>query len=134
MPLPTSYTDTELRQFMHDELLDVASVLGWTAPEHTAYGTALRRTLRVYGVDAPEDADNPTKLELLATIEIWRSVTFATAANIDWSVDKGSYHETAIHQQARQMLATAEATALGLGYLNPITPSWSGTLVTDARW
>ena len=134
MPLPASYTDSSLRQFMHDELLDVASVLGWTAPEHTAYGTALRRALRVYGVEQADSADDAGKLELLATMEIWRSVVYATTTNINWGVDKGRYDESAIHQQARQMLAAVEAAAIGLGYLGTPASDWSSTLITDARW
>jgi len=107
--LPTTYTTEELAAWMRDELLATATVLGMGDPTHAGYTTAIRRTLRAYGVSALAQATDVVKLEALARIEVWRSVANMAVTAINFEADGARYDRKEIHKQALIMLGKAEA-------------------------
>jgi hypothetical protein len=134
MPLPTTYTAEELAAWMRDELLATATVLGMSDPAHPGYTTAVRRTVRAYGVSDISQATDVVKLEALALIEVWRSVVNQTATAINFEADGGRYDREAIHKHAVVQLAQAQA---GYAVLYPVAAEEaapSGDMDTWVRW
>jgi hypothetical protein len=134
MPLPTTFTSEELATWMRDELLATATVLGMDNPANPGYTTAVRRTLRAYGVSDLAQATDVVKLEALALIEVWRSVVNQTATAINFEADGGRYDREAIHKHAVVMLAQAQA---GYAVLYPVAAeeaASSGTADTYGGW
>jgi hypothetical protein len=136
MSLPTTYTAEELATWMRDELLATAAVLGMSDPTHAGYTTAVRRTLRAYGVSDLAQATDVVKLEALALIEVWRSVANQAATAINFEADGGRYDRKEIHKQALTMLAQAQAVYAEL-YPVAVTveeAAPSGTADTSGGW
>jgi hypothetical protein len=134
--LPTTYTQTTLAEWMRDELLATATVLGMGDPTHPGYTTAIRRTLRAYGATDLAQATDVVKLEALALIEVWRSVANQAATAINFEADGGRYDRKEIHKQALTMLGQAQATYAEL-YPVVVTvedAAPSGTADTSGGW
>ena len=74
MPLPTSYSETELKDYMHATLAETASVMGWSVGAGS-YDEAINETLFANGVDdsaAITGWEDIRKLRFLARVEAWR--------------------------------------------------------------
>jgi len=134
MPLPTTYTAEELAAWMRDELLDTATVLGMGDPTHAGYTTAVRRTVRAYGVSDISEATDVVKLEALALIEVWRSVVNKTATAINFEADGGRYDREAIHKHALVQLAQAQGAYAVLYPVAAEEATPSGTADTYGGW
>lgn len=134
MALPIVHTDTTLAEWMRDELLSTATVLGLRDPTDPAYITAIRRTLRRYGIADSSQATDVVKLEALALIEVWRSVVNQTATAIDFEADGGRYDREAIHKHAQTMLAQAQHQYLVLYPAVIEDAALSDDLDTLVRW
>jgi hypothetical protein len=110
MAIPTSYTEATLKAFMHAELREVATALGWTVVAGS-YDEPLIETLLAYGVSDIVAATDIRKLRALARREVWRAVASATAGDHDFSAEGASYSRSQIHAQALAMLTRAESDA-----------------------
>lgn len=112
MPLLTTYTEPVLAARMLDELGEVATLLGWTEPQHVQH--AVNKTLRAYGgLTTIADAADPEKLEALADREAWRLAEASLAARYDVSAEGQSLRRSQAVENVRKRLAAAEARASG---------------------
>lgn len=114
MAIPTSYTESELRDYMLIVTGNVASAIGWTAANFTE---AVNDALIAYGVSTIASATDIAKLRGIAKVEAWRSIADATAADYQFSADGGSYNRQQIHDHAVKALERAEADAVDRGYM-----------------
>lgn len=117
MPLPVTYTETTLAEYMHSALGDTAVALGWTAPD--SYDEAVNETMLAYGTtDLSQVAGsaNLRRLRAYARVEAWRQAMQYTAADFAFSADGASYSRDQIHEHAKAQLALAEADLLRMGF------------------
>lgn len=113
MAIPSSYTESALRDYMVTVTANVAGAIGWTATEFTE---PVNDVLVAYGVDNITDATDIAKLRSLARVEAWRAVAGATVADYNFSADGGSYSRNQLHEQAVKALERAESEASANGY------------------
>jgi len=114
MAVPTGYTDSTLKAYMHAMLGAVATGLGWTVAA-TDYDEVLNDTLLSYGVDAVtaiSGRDNIRKVRLFARREVWRHVVDETAGDFDIKTLAGTMTRSQINAQARRNLLAAEVRLL----------------------
>ena len=125
MPIPTSYTEQSLMNYMHEALSGVGDVLGFNPPH--AYDEAFNETMLVYGasdVTAVSGIRNIRKLRAIARVEAWRKVMAATAGDYDFRREDGaSYNRSQIHAQAHKnyLQALKEARELGVTAYQQVT-------------
>lgn len=110
MTVPTSYTETELRQFMIIELGAVGSILGWDVGTPQVARTVID-ALRAYGVTTIASATDAAKLEVLARVAIWRAARRSLAADYPFSADGGRYDRNEVFKQVEMLLREAEIDA-----------------------
>lgn len=121
MPVPTSYTESQLKDYMLSVTSRVATAIqDWTASN---FAEAVTDTLIAYGVDDIADAEEIGKLRGLARVFAWQAMVEATAAQFDSSTDTGQstvYQKySSLHAQARAAHEMAKAEAVRLGYIPP---------------
>jgi hypothetical protein len=113
MPIPTQYTETDLKAFMHNCLMETASVLGWSVAAGQ-YDEAVLSTLLEYGhVSTAEECTDLRKLRALARVSVWEAVASATAGDHHYSADGGTFSPEQVHEHALVMLKAAKSAALG---------------------
>lgn len=115
MAVPTSYTESELAQFMQDSLGAVATSLGYTVSLPGTYSEPINSTLFMMGVtdiSAVGAADIP-RLRAFAKVNAWRKAVGDTAADFDFSADGGNYRRSQVHDAALKALQRAEDEAAG---------------------
>jgi hypothetical protein len=112
MALPTSYTDTELKEFMERVLGDTAHKLGWTA-EDGDFDEALNEVLLVCGkadltfVDTQAEVK---KVRIVARMEAWRQAmanTVHAASHSAGAPGTGQVTLSDIHRQAKAQFEMA---------------------------
>src|SRR5688500_8085822 len=108
MPLPTSYSETDLDLFMHQTLGDVGRDLGFTVG---AYTEQVYDVLYRYGVDDIADADNMPRLRAYARVAAWQKAQAAASALYDYSDGMQSLKRSQIASHVKDMLAAAETEA-----------------------
>lgn len=116
MPVPTSYTEEELAQYMHAALGKTAEALNLTAP--ASYEEAVNDALLAYGqtdITQITGAAAIQKLRALARVAAWRFVIANFAALYDFSADGGSYSRSQLLANAKEALKMAEDAALPYG-------------------
>ena len=112
MPIPTSYTEKTLAEFMHVTLGKTAKALDLHFDPNGPgdYAEAVNDTLLAYGTD---DISTITglaaikKLRILATASAWQYVVNNFAALYDFSADGGTYDRSQMFDNAQKMLETA---------------------------
>jgi len=113
MPVPTSYTETTLADFMHDALGNVAGALGYSSP--TSYSEAVNDTLLAYGTDDISTISgqaNIIKLRALSKVFAWRKAVGDLSSRYKFSADGGSYERQQMFENAKATLAMLEEAAL----------------------
>lgn len=119
MAIPSSYTETELQDYMLEITQSISSVIGLTVDK---FYQAVNETLLSYGVDDIADATDIRKLRTLARVEAWRFAADSTAAEYDISRDSGestvSDKRSQLHAQALKRLDAARADAEQQGYIS----------------
>lgn len=115
MAIPTSYTESTLRDYMLTVTENVASALGWTA---TKFTEAVNDALVAYGVSDITSATDIAKLRTLAKVEAWKAVVDGTAADIEFTADGATFKRQQMHQQAVAALERAQAEAVARGYIS----------------
>jgi hypothetical protein len=111
MPVPTAYTEDELKTFMHGCLKEAASVLGWTVAAGS-YDDAVTETLVKYGASDIASAVDIRKLRTLARVAVWQAVVGAVSLDVSYNADGGQYSLSHMFEHASKMLQAAEAEAL----------------------
>lgn len=114
MAIPSSYTESSLRDYMLSVTANVAGALGWTAVNFTE---AVNDALVAYGVTDSALATDVAKLRCLARAEAWRALVAATAADYNFSADGGSYSRQQLHEHCVAALERAEGEAVARGYM-----------------
>lgn len=110
-PVPTSYSETQLKAYMHSILATVADALGWSVVNNN-YDEAVNDTLLAYGESDIADATDITKLRALAAVAVWRAAQQAAAGLINWSTFGDKYDFGAIQDKIAKSLALAESNAV----------------------
>jgi hypothetical protein len=116
MPIPSSYTENQLRDFMLASLQELGAVLGLTAE---SFAEAVNDTLLAYGVAEIANATNVAKLRALARVEAWRAAVAAASARIDWSEAGASFKQSQYRAAASDGLARAQMAAAEYGEALP---------------
>jgi acyl-homoserine lactone acylase PvdQ len=128
MPIPTQYTETDLKAFMHNCLMETASVLGWSVAAGQ-YDEAVISALLEYGtVTTAEECTDLRKLRALARVSVWEAVASATAGDHHYSADGGTFSPEQVHEHALVMLKAAKSAALSY---SPEYRIFSDTLVAQ---
>lgn len=109
MSVPSSYSTTDLAEYMHGELGRIAVVLGFSDP--SSYQQAIIRTLIAYGVQDIGAATDVSRLLALASVEVWRLATQQLAPQININTDGRSQNRRELFEHCQAMLADAETTA-----------------------
>ena len=109
MTVPSSYSASELAAYMHGELRNVASALGFTAPD--SYAQAITRTLLAYGVQDIASAGNVPRLLALSSVEAWRLAVQQLTPQFNVNTDGRGQSRSDFFDHCKDMLADAEAVA-----------------------
>jgi hypothetical protein len=104
---PTSYTDQELKEFMHSVAAGVAAVLEWSVASGD-YDEPLNDVLLGLGLDDASGATNVRLLRAAAKVAVWRAALAGLAAHVDETTDEDSFRSSQMHEMARRNLALAE--------------------------
>ena len=109
MPIPTSYTEQTLADFMQAELGAVATVLEYT---NQSYAEKINDTLLTYGasdISEISGAANIMKLRTIARMFAWKKAVGDMSTRYGFSADGGSYQRQQMFEQAKQMLQSLES-------------------------
>lgn len=120
MALPSSYTESELRDYMLASVSTVGSMLSLTASSFTE---AVNDALVAYGVTDIALATNIAKLRSIAKVEACRLIVTTTVGEYNFSADGGSYSREQLHKNAVDALARAEAEAAQRGHIDSGAPT-----------
>jgi hypothetical protein len=117
MPVPNSYTEKTLGQYMQTMLGKVARVLELNAGPNDAgdFVEAVNDALLVYGtedISTISGIANLMKLRALARVAAWQYVMNNFAALYDFKADDSSYNRSQLFKQAKESLALAQQAAL----------------------
>jgi hypothetical protein len=119
MALPSSYTESSLRDYMLFCVSALADTLGLAASD---FSEAVNDALVAYGVTDIALATNIAKLRGIAKAEAWRLIVTTTVGEYNFSADGGSYSREQLHKHAVDALARAEADAISRGYMDSGAP------------
>jgi len=108
--VPTAYTLTELKTFIHTTLGVMATHLGWTV-NAGSYDDAVITALFRYGADSAADATDIRKLRAIAAVEAWRRVVGTLTIDFDFSADGGDFKRSQMLNHAMAALGLAEDEA-----------------------
>lgn len=119
MSVPTSYTETTLKEYMHAVIGNMASALSFTVAGGS-YDEALNDALFGYGqtdITQVSGSDNIQLLRAYARYYAWRLVAFNTAGEFDYThADSGAtYKRSQMHKQAKDMMQEALTDIEALG-------------------
>lgn len=113
MPIPASYTETDLGTFIRTALGEVAGTLGWTTQTHVQ--EAINDALVLYDVSDIANATDIGKLRAFARVAGWRLAMASLAARFTFSTDAQSFQRSDMFKAASTALALAEADAAPFG-------------------
>lgn len=121
MPIITSYSEAELKAYMHEVLGDEIVQAFNFSVANGSYDEAVNESLYQLEVDEITELTGREairKLRVVARMELWRAVAGYTANHaVAVSVPNGSYSGKSIHERAVSEFekAKAEAESLGVG-------------------
>lgn len=137
MPVPTSYSEYSLAEYMYALLGDTAQVIGWNWPDSHVppmLENAVIETLIAYGVGTIEEASDIVKLRTLAQVEAWRAAAAQVAGDYKFSDIDGRTHERQqVYDHCIKQMQAADAVAVAMyGALPTAVPaSASGRIALD---
>jgi hypothetical protein len=99
MPIPLSYTETGLAQYMKDVLKDTAFAINWLDVPGN-YVEAVNDTILAYGVDTIAEATDMQRLRTIARREVWKAVASTSAGNYRFGSDREVYFRNQIYEHA----------------------------------
>lgn len=115
MAIPTSYTEEELKAYMHSTLSATATSLNWNVADGY-YNEPVIAAVLAYDVDDIEDATDMQKLRALARREAWRAVMAETSTDYDYAADGASLKRSQMHDHAEKMFRQAQSDLMALGF------------------
>lgn len=98
MPIPLSYTETELAQYMIDVVGDTAFAINWITTDK--YQEAVNDTILAYGAPTIDQAYDIQKLRTIARREVWKAVAGTSAGNYRFGSDREAYFRNQIYEHA----------------------------------
>lgn len=110
MTVPSSYSASELADYMHGELGRVAEACAFTSPD--SYTQATVRTLIAYGVQDIASATNVPRLLALSSVEAWRLAVGQLTPQFSVNTDGRGQDRSDFFEHALKMLADAQTNAL----------------------
>lgn len=112
MPVPTEYTEDELKAYLHSVLnrSGLADMLGWSVAGGS-YDEIVTDTLLAYGVSSITSATNISKLRALAVLALWQTAETAVVSEINYTADGATFNREAIFQHITRMLERARVDA-----------------------
>lgn len=114
MALPTSYTEAELKAFIHSDLGAHAEYLEWTVATGS-YDEIVNDALAMYGassISTITGAANIQKLRTLARLYAMVRVVNQYATKYDFSADGNSVSRSQLHEMAKAELVRIENEAM----------------------
>lgn len=105
MPLPVSYTEQTLAEYMHAELREFALGLNWTPT--ASYAEAVSCAILAYGVFSIDDCTDIAKLRALARVEAWRAAAAAVAGDYTFRDGISTHHRAELLRNALEGLKIA---------------------------
>lgn len=133
MPLPTSYTESTLKAYMHDALKGVATVLGFSVAGGN-YDEPLIDALFAYDVDDVTTVTSRVglmKLRKLAARAAWRAAAAEAASRYHFNADGGQYSRQQVHEMIQPNLERAEAEAVPYDTTTPLRVSRTTITYSD---
>lgn len=112
MPLPVSYTEATLAEYMAGVAEAVLEDLGKCAAD---LEFPVRRVLRSYGVATISLATDMTKLESLADYAIWDYIVSQYVTRYAATVDVETIQRQQLYEHAKERLADARSAAGAYG-------------------
>lgn len=117
MPIPVSYTEKSLAEYMYRALGKVSKVLNIHLGTEDAgdLSEVVNDTLLAYGTDSISSIsgrENILKLRSLALVAMWRYVIANFTALYDFSADGASYQRNQMFKSAQEALKLVEQQAL----------------------
>jgi hypothetical protein len=109
VPVPESYTEHELAEYMTRAIGPLAGVLSLSYA-NGSFDEAIRNVALALGVSSVDEADDIPRLRAHADVQVWRVVRDMTVGYYDLRTPDGEqYNRSQIHAHAVQMLHEAEA-------------------------
>lgn len=109
MPIPTSYTEYTLSEYMLACLGVVAQVLDYTSG---SFDEAVNDVLIAYGVTDISQATDIKKLRGLAKVAAWQKANDDLVAYYDYQADGGRFDRSQMQAMAAKSLEKAQAEAI----------------------
>ncbi|HEY3312023.1 MAG TPA: hypothetical protein VGK00_10320 [Anaerolineales bacterium] len=102
MPIPASYTEKSLAEFMAAELGKVATLLGYAvgAGDAGAYAEAVNESILRYGAATIAEATDILKIRAFARVEAWRKACNDLATFYKVSSDGSTFDRETVYKQA----------------------------------
>jgi hypothetical protein len=123
MAVPSSYTETTLKTFMHDILGAVATSLDWSVAAGS-YDEILNETLFAYDTDdvtTISGRENLRKLRILARCEVWRAVMGEVSGDYDFIDEGGDNKRSQAFEMASKNYADAAIAAIAYDSMYEVT-------------
>lgn len=115
MPIPTSYSESELADYMITALSNVAAVLNWTNATDEIGEAIIAALLAYFGTAGDNsviaNATDVLKLRVLARREAWRAALAALTTKYTFSTDGQSFQRSDMMKFAQTQLERAENEA-----------------------
>lgn len=108
MPIPPSYSEITLADYMVTCLGKVAAVLELVSAD---FEESVIDVLLQYGVSDISSATNIQKLRALAKVAAWKKAVEEVSVSYDFSADGGSYNRSQMQELCAKSLAAAESDA-----------------------
>jgi hypothetical protein len=115
MAAPTSYTEAELKAYIHASLAGVAEVFGWTVAGGS-YDEMVNDALLALGhsdIASVSGVQDVSRLRTVARLMAWRAVVEQSSMNFDFSADGGSYSRSQVNEMARERVSALETETAG---------------------
>lgn len=123
MPLPSSYTESQLRDYMLHVTGNVGVALGLASAD---FAEAVNDALVVYGATDIATATDIPRLRAAARVAAWERALALCAGRVDFGADGANFRQSQLMDQARAALSEARADAATYGV------GWAGYAVESA--
>ncbi len=116
MAVPTSYTESDFKDYLHAELGPVAQALGWEVASGQ-YDEPLNDAL--FGIGATVisgvSSDDINGFRILGKLETWRKVLHHVSGDFDFSDEGASLSRSQVHDMAIDVIEKLEESASNAG-------------------
>lgn len=129
MPIPTTYTESQLCSYMESVLAEVAAIIGWDAGSPQVVEAANDALLELGVTDIAEvtTARRMRGLRALGRRAVWRAVVQAVSGKYDFRDSDATFSRSQIQGMALEALKIAEVDCL------EFSPTYAATVVRISR-